>query len=302
MDRIIAGTPVKAPKDKSTWTPGDTFIYKNHPYPAEYNLNKRGKLAMLCSQCRLDITNDNPCRCSPQRYLIHKDRMKIGYVLRGISSGSKFTEPFIRAFELEKGCTPYEVGKYLNLAEIRLEKGITDCDHCMSPIGFDMTNPQHYAFICYHKNYRLLSSKKNKQKSSHNDPDEMKIAYEEFAKQTPPGDIHDILIARRKRGGKKEVHHIVEEITPDMNRSEEPSVWNEDEHDEEEAEYEAKIAKANAKREAKIAKANEKIARANAKYEAEIAKAKAECEDKIQKDISKYQSLIDALRKKQQNI
>lgn len=288
MSAIITDTPIK------------TCKYRNHPNPAIQSFNNKGKSEWRCSKCNRNITH-NWCKCSPQQYLIHQDREKNSYVLRGILSGTKFTERFIRSFELEKGCTPYEVGKYLNLAEIGWEKGITDCDHRMSPIGFDLTNPQHLDFIRHIKNLILLSSKKNKQKSSHNDPDEIKIAYEEFAKQTPPGDIHDILNARRKRGGAKEVPHIVEEIIPDMTRSEEPSEWNE---------HEAEIAKANAKREAEIAKANAKyeaeIVKANAKYEAnkiqkEISKHQSEIL-KHQSEISKYQSLIDALRKKQQDI
>ena len=338
MDRIIAGTPIKAPKDKSTWIIGDTYTYKNHPYHGICGLNNKGNPVMRCSECKNNIT-DNWCKCSPQQYLIHKDRQIIGKALRGILRGTKFKKSFIERFKKEKGCTPDEFGIHLKLVKIGWGKGKSECDHRISPIGFDLTNPREKEFICHYKNNELVPSKQNKQKYSHNDPAEVKIIYEELAKETPPGDIHDILNARRKKCGVKEVHHIVEDAIPDMNRSEEPSVWNEDEYDddEEEAEYEAKIAKANAKREAKIAKANKKIAKANAKHEAEIAKAKAEREDKIQKEIlkreseilkhqseiskrqseilkhqseilkdqseiAKCQSEIDALRKKQQNI
>ena len=75
-----------------------------------------------------------------------------------------------------------------------------------------MTNKQHRDFIFHYKNFQLLTPRKNSVKSSYNDPDEVKIICAEFVKQTPPGDIHDILIARRKRGDVTEVPRIAEVV------------------------------------------------------------------------------------------
>jgi hypothetical protein len=281
----------KATSNSSTWEPGLIYKYINHPSPCKCIMDKFGNLSMQCTVCMLNTTS-NKCKCSRQHDLLHKDQVRNNAALSGRTVD---TERNNISFKLAKGGTREELRIHVNVAEIGYGKGIAACDHIVSPKGykthpydFDMTNEQHHDFICHIKNSQLLTPHENSVKSSHNDPDELKIIFAEFDKQTPPGDIHDILIARRKRG--------------DVVVKEEEE---EEEVDEEQVELdreEAEIAKANAE----IAKANAEIAKANA----EMAKREAEFKaKKIRKEIknklpelrntfkANIQSKIDALLK-----
>ena len=196
---------------------GQMYEY-GKPYPGicvldTKGLNK-GKLVIRCTECNLNNLK-NDCKCSRQQFLMRKDSEMIQHALK-----KPDTPDFIQKFKEAKGCTPQEYRTHMKLHEYDYRKGITDADHIISPndktkpseFGFCLTNKQHRDFIFHYKNNELLPTKTNQQKGSSNNLDEVKIVHEEFAKQTPPGDIHDILIAMRKRRDVTEVAHIAEVV------------------------------------------------------------------------------------------
>ena len=217
MNSIITSTPIKAPLDKSKWIPDQTYTYKNHPWPSICCLNANNVPEMRCTECYQITSGKNACKCLQQEYLIHKDRMKNSEIL---SRRTKDTDYNNNICQQTKGCSRAEFRTHLNVGEIGYGKGIMNCDHIISPKGynkkgaydFDMTLKQHRDFICHYKNTQLLTPHENSVKSSHNDPVEVKIVHDEFAKQTPTGDIHDILIAMRERRDVTEIAHIAEVV------------------------------------------------------------------------------------------
>ena len=202
----------KATSNSSTWIPNQTYQYISHPNPCICIMDNYRKLSMRCTICKLNTTS-NKCKCSRQHYILHEDCMRNNEVL---TRRTKDTDYNNKVCQQEKGCSRDELRAYLNVVEVGY--GIDmNCDHIISPKGynkkgaydFDMTLKQHSDFICHYKNLQLLTPRENSSKSSHNDPVEVKIVHEEFAKQTPAGDIHDILIARRKKGSSIEVRDII---------------------------------------------------------------------------------------------
>jgi len=218
MSTFISYDYPKAPTNKSDWEIGKTYKYKTHPMPCTCHWSEQWDelKTMICDECGYNTTN-NKCSCSPQDYLLHKDRARNIEVL---SRRTVDTEINNKSFQQAKDCSRAEYRAYLNVDVVGYGKYISSCDHIISPKGynkkgaydFDMTLKQHHDFICHYKNAQLLTPHANSVKSSHNDPDELKIVYEEFAKQTPAGDIHDILIAMRKRRDVTEVAHIAEVV------------------------------------------------------------------------------------------
>jgi len=169
---------------------------------------------MICDECGYNTTN-NWCPCSPKGYTLHKDRQMNRSALKNPDTPTN-----IQKFKEAKDCTPEEFRSQLKVNEYDYSKGKTDIDHYISPnekrskseFMFDLTNKQHEDFIRHHKNCRMLPTSINQRKGSSNNLDELKIIFEEFAKQTPAGDIHDILIAMRERRNLTEVAHIAEVV------------------------------------------------------------------------------------------
>jgi hypothetical protein len=219
MNSIITSTPIKAPLDKSKWILGQTYEYKRRPYPGicklDYKGQNKGKLVLRCTKCNANNWQ-NHCECSPQQFLMHKDSEMIRHALK-----EPDTPDFIKKFKEAKGCPPQEYRSHMKLNEYDYRKGKTDADHIISPndktkpseFWFCLTNKRHRDFIFHYKNNELLPTKINQRKGSSNNLDELKIVFEEFAKQTPTGDIHDILIAMRKRRDVTEVSHIAEVVS-----------------------------------------------------------------------------------------
>jgi hypothetical protein len=196
---------------------GQRYEY-GKPYPGICVLDtkgpNKGKLVLRCTKCNANNLN-NACECSPQQYLMHKDSEMIRHALK-----EPDTPDFIKKFKEAKDCTPQEYRSHMKLNEYDYRKGKTDADHRISPndktkpseFWFDLTNERHRDFIFHFKNNELIPTSVNQHKGSSNNLDELKIIFEEFAKQTPAGDIHDILIAMRERRNVTEVAHIAEVV------------------------------------------------------------------------------------------
>ena len=275
---------------------GQRYEY-GKPYPGICVLDtkgqNKGKLVLRCTKCNANNLN-NDCKCSPQQFLMRKDSEMILHALK-----KPDTPDFIKKFKEAKGCTPQEYRTHMKLNEYDYRKGITDADHIISPndktkpseFGFCLTNKRHRDFIFHYKNNELLPTKINQQKGSSNNLDEVKIVHEEFAKQTPTGDIHDILIAMRKRRDVTEVAHIAEVVAV---KKEEES------EDEEDAEL--------VREEAEIAKTKTDFAIQMDKREAEFKakKARKEIKNKLPELravlIAEQQALIYALLKKMDDV
>jgi hypothetical protein len=240
--------------------------------------------------------------------MLHKDRQMNRSALKNPD-----TPDNIKKFKEAKSCTPEEFRSHVKKNEHDYRKGITDIDHYISPndkrcqpeFMFDLTNKQHEDFIRHYKNFRMLPTSVNQQKGSSNNLDELKIIFEEFAKQTPAGDIHDILIAMRKRGHVTEVPHITKEVAvktevEEETDDEETEDEDEDEEEEEDDEEQAELVR----EEAEIAKAKADFAIQMDKREAELKakKARKEIKNKLpelrEALIAKSQAVIDKELKK----
>ena len=216
MMAIITHNYPKATSNSSNWIPNQTYQYISHPSPCICIMDNYGNLSMRCTICKLNTTS-NKCKCSRQHYLLHEDQMRNNEILSRRTTDTEFNN---KSFKQAKGCSRAEFRAHLNIDVVGYGIHISAVDHIISPKGynkkgaydFDMTLKQHCDFICHYKNTQLLTPHENSVKSSHNDPTEVKIVHDEFANQTPPGDIHDILIAMRKRRDVTEVAHIAEVV------------------------------------------------------------------------------------------
>lgn len=293
----------KAPTNKSAWEIGKIYKYKTHPMPCTCHWSEQwvGLKTMICDECGYNTTN-NWCPCSPKGYMLHKDRQMNRSALKNPD-----TPDNIKKFKEAKSCTPEEFRSHVKQNEHDYRKGITDIDHYISPndkrcqpeFMFDLTNKQHEDFIRHYKNFRMLPTSVNQQKGSSNNLDELKIIFEEFAKQTPAGDIHDILIAMRKRGHVTEVPHITKEVAVKKEVEEET---DDEEPEDEEPEDEEEVDEEDAelvREEAEIAKAKADFAIQMDKREAELKakKARKEIKNKLpelrEALIAKEQALFD---------
>ena len=214
---------------------GQRYEY-GKPYPGICVLDtkgvNKGKLVIRCTECNRNNLK-NACKCSPQQFLKHKD-----CVMNRTALKKPDTLNNIKKFkEAKGGCTPKEFRSQMKVTDYDYSRGITDVDHIISPndtinppeFRFDLTNKQHRDFIFHPDNLRMLQTKENQQKGSSNNLDELNIVFEEFAKQTSAGDIHDILIAMRERRNVTEVAHIAEVVAVKKEVEEEEEVVEDEE-------------------------------------------------------------------------